>query len=237
VPRRADQIPARSSRSGLPTRYGLSSGPALPGLAAARWTARSAGRAVMIWAGAVFAATGSVHKLIDYALTSHLGWGHRRGHRRHSRQPGRRTLQARGRPTHPIGHPHRGRQALVARRALSSAGAPLGLLGGLLGARWADPVAGLAMTLFIFHVGWEVTGDAANRHTDGVGPEVITTAEAAVSCLPRIRHVHARAGGPAGRCASGSKLGSTRRSPSVRPTPSGSPQPPRSSKRSRTLDL
>jgi divalent metal cation (Fe/Co/Zn/Cd) transporter len=121
--------------------------------------------------------------------------------------------------------------------ALSSAGAPLGLLGGLLGARWADPVAGLAMTLFIFHVGWEVTGDAANRHMDGVGPEVITTAEAAVSCLPRIRHVHARARGPAGRCASGSKLGSTRRSPSVRPTPSGSPQPPRSSKRSRTLDL
>ncbi len=77
--------------------------------------------------------------------------------------------------------------------ALSSAGALLGLVGVLAGARWADPVAGLVVTLFICHVGWEVTSDVARRLMDGVDPGVITTAEALAMQIDGVRHVHARA--------------------------------------------
>ena len=38
--------------------------------------------------------------------------------------------------------------------ALSSAGALAGLVAVAAGQRWGDPVAGLAVTLFICHVGW-----------------------------------------------------------------------------------
>jgi len=77
--------------------------------------------------------------------------------------------------------------------ALSSAGALAGLVGVLLGASWADPVAGLAVTVFICHVGWEVTTDVVHRLLDGVDPAVITAAEAAAGSVPGVRHAHARA--------------------------------------------
>jgi divalent metal cation (Fe/Co/Zn/Cd) transporter len=49
------------------------------------------------------------------------------------------------------------------------------------GQRWGgDPVAGLAVTLFICHAGYEVTKDVVHRLADCVEPAVITTAEAAV---------------------------------------------------------
>ena len=41
--------------------------------------------------------------------------------------------------------------------ALSSAGAMLGLIGVALGWGWADAIAGIVVTGFICHVGWEVT--------------------------------------------------------------------------------
>ena len=77
--------------------------------------------------------------------------------------------------------------------AVSSAGALAGLVGVLLGASWADPVAGLAVTVFICHVGWEVTTDVVHRLLDGVDPAVITAAEAAAGSVPGVRHAHARA--------------------------------------------
>ena len=43
-----------------------------------------------------------------------------------------------------------------------------------------DPVAGLAVTLFICHVGYEVTADVMYRLADGIDPDVIVAAEAAV---------------------------------------------------------
>lgn len=49
------------------------------------------------------------------------------------------------------------------------------------------------MTLFICHVGYEVTADIMHRLADGVDPDVITTAEAAAGSVPGVIHAHARA--------------------------------------------
>lgn len=77
--------------------------------------------------------------------------------------------------------------------ALSSAGALVGLIAVALGQRWGDPVAGLAITAFICHVGYEVTSDVVHRLADGVDPEVIRTAEAAAGSVPGVVHAHVRA--------------------------------------------
>jgi divalent metal cation (Fe/Co/Zn/Cd) transporter len=61
------------------------------------------------------------------------------------------------------------------------------------GQPWGDPVAGLAVTAFICHVGYEVTTDVVHRLADGVDPGVITTAEAAAGSVPGVIHAHARA--------------------------------------------
>jgi len=77
--------------------------------------------------------------------------------------------------------------------ALSSAGALLGLIAVALGLPWGDPLAGLVVTAFICHVGYEVTKDVVNRLADGIDPEVIATAEAAAGSVPGVIHAHARA--------------------------------------------
>jgi divalent metal cation (Fe/Co/Zn/Cd) transporter len=77
--------------------------------------------------------------------------------------------------------------------ALSSAGALLGLIAVAFGQPWGDPVAGLAVTPFICHVGWEVTTAIGHRLLDGVAPDVITTAEEAATTVPGVTHAHARA--------------------------------------------
>jgi divalent metal cation (Fe/Co/Zn/Cd) transporter len=77
--------------------------------------------------------------------------------------------------------------------ALSSAGALAGLVAVALGQSWGDPVAGLAVTVLICHVGYEVTADVLRRLADGVDPDVITRAEAAADSVPGLIHAHARA--------------------------------------------
>jgi divalent metal cation (Fe/Co/Zn/Cd) transporter len=77
--------------------------------------------------------------------------------------------------------------------ALSSAGALGGLVAVSLGFRLGDPIAGVAVTLFICHVGYQVTKDIVHRLADGVDPSVITTAEAAAGSVPGVIHAHARA--------------------------------------------
>ena len=77
--------------------------------------------------------------------------------------------------------------------ALSSAGALVGLIAVALGQPWGDPVAGLAITAFICHVGYEVTSDVVHRLADGIDPDVIHTAEAAAGSVPGVIHAHARA--------------------------------------------
>lgn len=150
------------------------------------------GVAIVIWASAALAAVESVHKLLAHGSTHHVGWG------------------IGGAAIGIVGNQLVARYKLIVGRrinsatlvadakhswldALSSAGALIGLLGVLAGARWADPVAGLAVTAFICHVGWEVTADVTRRLLDGVDAEVITTAEATAGSVPGVDHAHARA--------------------------------------------
>src|SRR5207302_8036627 len=77
--------------------------------------------------------------------------------------------------------------------ALSSLGALIGLIAVALGAEWGDPVAGFAVTLFIVHVGWEVTSGLVHHLMDGVEPEVIASAVAAAMLVPDVTDARARA--------------------------------------------
>jgi cation diffusion facilitator family transporter len=150
------------------------------------------GIAIVIWASAAFAGFESVRKLIEHGHTSHVAAGiagavlgiiGNQAVARYKLSTGRRINSA----------------TLIADArhswldALSSAGALAGLVAVAFGQRWGDPVAGLAVTLFICHVGYEVTKDVVHRLADCVEPEVITTAEAAAGAVPGVIHAHARA--------------------------------------------
>jgi cation diffusion facilitator family transporter len=149
------------------------------------------GIAVVIWASAVFAGVESVRKLLEHGTTSHVGVG------------------IVGAAVGILGNQAVARYKLVVGRrinsgtliadakhswldALSSAGALVGLVAVAFGQRWGDPVAGLAVTVFIAHVGWEVTSDVVHRLMDGIDPELLAAAEAAAGDVPAVRHVHAR---------------------------------------------
>jgi divalent metal cation (Fe/Co/Zn/Cd) transporter len=71
-------------------------------------------------------------------------------------------------------------------------GALVGLVGVALGYRWADPLAGCAVTLFICHVGYEVTEQMVHHLMDGVDPDHLAAAEEAVRGLPGVRAVQVR---------------------------------------------
>jgi len=150
------------------------------------------GIAVVVWASAAFAGYESVRKLIEHGSTAFVGAGIAgavlgiTGNQlvaRYKLRVGKRISSA----------------TLVADArhswldALSSAGALAGLIVVALGQRWGDPVAGLAVTLFICHVGYEVTADVMHRLADGINPDVITRAEAAAGSVPGVIHAHARA--------------------------------------------
>ena len=150
------------------------------------------GIAVVIWASAAFAGYESVRKLIEHGHTSNVGLGiagavlgiiGNQVVARYKMRVGRRINSA----------------TLIADArhswldALSSAGALVGLIAVALGQPWGDPVAGIAVTLFICHVGYEVTADVLRRLADGVDPDVITAAEAAAGSIPGVIHAHARA--------------------------------------------
>jgi cation diffusion facilitator family transporter len=150
------------------------------------------GIAVVIWASAAFAGFESIRKLIEHGHTAHVGAGIAgavigiignqvvaRYKLRIGKRIGSATLVADARHSW--------------LDALSSAGALAGLLAVAFGQTWGDPVAGLAVTAFICHVGWEVTADVTRRLADGVDPEVIHAAEAAAGSVPGVVHAHARA--------------------------------------------
>jgi len=150
------------------------------------------GIAAVIWASATFAGYESIRKLIDHGPTSHVGVG------------------IAGAAIGILGNQIVARYKLIVGRrinsatliadarhswldALSSAGAMAGLIAVALGQPWGDPVAGLAVTAFICHVGYEVTADVVHRLADGIDPSVITGAEAAAGSVPGVIHAHARA--------------------------------------------
>jgi cation diffusion facilitator family transporter len=75
---------------------------------------------------------------------------------------------------------------------VSSLGALVGLIGVALGHPWADAVAGCAVTLFICHVGYEVTAQMVRHLMDAVEPEHLAAAEEAVARLPGLVQARVR---------------------------------------------
>ena len=149
------------------------------------------GVAFVIWTSAVFAGYVSVHKLIQHGTTTHVGLGMSAavvgivGNQlvaRYKRRVGTRIQST----------------TLIADAkhswldAIASAGALLGLVGVAAGLWWADGVAGLLVTGFIVHVGWEVSSDVVSHLMDSVDPVSLEAAEAAVLAVPGVEHVHVR---------------------------------------------
>jgi cation diffusion facilitator family transporter len=144
------------------------------------------GVALVIWLSAGFAGYESYRKLVSDASTSYLTVGivgaligviGNQLVARYKLNVGRRINSA----------------TLVAEAkhswldAISSVGAMVGLVLVALGFRWGDPIAGFAVTLFIVHIGYEVTIEIAHHLMDGVDP---TTVEAARSAALDVDGVH-----------------------------------------------
>ncbi len=149
------------------------------------------GVALVIWASAVFAGVESYRKLVSHTATTHLAIGMvgavlgivgNQAVARYKAVVGKRIQSA----------------TLVADAhhswldALSSAGALVGLVAVALGYRWGDPVAGFAVTLFIVHVGYEVTTELVHHLMDGLDPEVLDEAERAALAVDGVRDATAR---------------------------------------------
>ncbi len=149
------------------------------------------GVALVIWASAVFAGVESYRKLVGHGHTSSvylgmvgavLGIIGNQVVARYKLRIGRRINSA----------------TLVADAkhswldALSSAGALAGLALVAAGYRWGDPIAGFAVTLFIVHVGWEVTGELVHHLMDGVDEEHLDAAASAATTVDGVRDVTVR---------------------------------------------
>lgn len=149
------------------------------------------GVALVVWASAVFAGVESYRKLVGHDHTSNvyvgmvgavLGILGNQVVARYKRRVGQRISSA----------------TLVADAkhswldALSSAGALAGLALVAAGYRWGDPVAGFAVTLFILHVGWEVTGELVHHLMDGVDEDHLAAAAAAAATVDGVRTVTVR---------------------------------------------
>jgi cation diffusion facilitator family transporter len=150
------------------------------------------GVALVIWGSALVAGCESITKLLRHGGTTHLGWGIA------AAAVGIAGNQLVARYKLVVGRRIRSATMVADAKhswldALSSAGAMLGLIGVALGWGWADAIAGIVVTGFICHVGWEVTSDIAHRLLDGVDPEIITTAEAVATDVHGVNHAHARA--------------------------------------------
>jgi len=151
------------------------------------------GIAFVIWASAALAAAESVLKLVRHGQTTNVGWA-----------IGAALVGIIGNQLVARYKLHVGRRINSATMiadarhswldALSSLGAAVGLIAVLAGVRWADGVAGLVVTGFICHVGWEVTYDVVHRLMDGVeNPQLILAAETAATEVPGVQHAHVRA--------------------------------------------
>ena len=150
------------------------------------------GIAVVIWASAAFAVYESVRKLVEHGHTAHVGAGIA------GAALGIIGNQVVARYKLTVGNRINSATLIADARhswldALSSAGALAGLIAVAFGQSWGDPVAGLAVTGFICHVGYEVTKDVVHRLADGIDPQVISAAEAAAGSVPGVVHAHARA--------------------------------------------
>jgi cation diffusion facilitator family transporter len=141
--------------------------------------------ALVIWASAAFAGIESYRKLVGHGTTNHLALGmigaiigilgnqavavykRRVGSRIHST-----TLLADAKHSW--------------LDAISSLGALVGLIAVWLGHPLGDPIAGFFITLFILHVGYEVTKDVLHHLMDGIEPEYLDRARAAANSIIEI---------------------------------------------------
>lgn len=144
------------------------------------------GVAIVIWVSAVVAGWQSWSKLVHHGSTDHLALG------MVGAVIGIVGNQAVGWYKGRVGRRiHSATMIADAKHswldALSSVGALIGLVLVAVGFWWGDPIAGFAVTLFIVHVGWEVTSEIAHRLLDGIDPEVL---EAAVSSARGVDGVH-----------------------------------------------
>jgi cation diffusion facilitator family transporter len=143
------------------------------------------GVALVIWASAIFAGVESYRKLVGHGQTTHVGIGMvgavlgiagNQVVARYKARVGRRiqsaTLQADARHSW--------------LDALSSLGALIGLGVVALGYRIGDPIAGFAVTLFILHVGYEVTSELVHHLMDGVEPDLLQDGKAAAETVPGV---------------------------------------------------
>jgi cation diffusion facilitator family transporter len=150
------------------------------------------GVALVIWASAVFAGVESYLKLVNQGGTQHLGLG--------------MTAAAIAIVANQVVARYKGRVGLRIQSAtlladarhswldaISSLGALIGLVGVAIGWPRADAVAGLAVTLFIAHVGYEVTGDLLKHLMDGVDDDLIHRAETAARDVPGVTAATAKA--------------------------------------------
>jgi cation diffusion facilitator family transporter len=149
------------------------------------------GVALVIWASALVAGYESYRKLVSGGETTHLGLGIAAavvgviGNQLVARYKGRvgRRIQS---------------SALLADAkhswldSLASIGALLGLVAVGLGWRWGDPVAGFAVTLFIVHVGYQVTSQLAHHIMDGVDVTDCQAARLAAQSVPGVESAAVR---------------------------------------------
>jgi cation diffusion facilitator family transporter len=150
------------------------------------------GVAAVIWASAVLAGWASYEKLVSHGGTDHLALGMAAAVM--GIAANRFVAGYKGR----VGTKIQSATLLADARhswldAMSSLGALIGLIAVALGASWGDPVAGFAVTLFIVHVGWEVTTEIVHHLMDGIDPQVITSAVAAAMLVPDVTDAEARA--------------------------------------------
>jgi cation diffusion facilitator family transporter len=150
------------------------------------------GIAIVIWASAFLAGVESIDKLVRHGATHHVAWGVA------GAGIGILGNQIVARVKMRIGKQINSATLIADAKhswldALSSAGAMVGLFGVLAGLRWADAVAGLIVTGFICHVGWEVSSDVIRRLLDAVDPALVSTAEAEAALVSGVRHAHVRA--------------------------------------------
>jgi cation diffusion facilitator family transporter len=149
------------------------------------------GVAAVIFASAIFAGVQSYEKLISNAGTTNLGVGMAAavigmlGNLLVSRYKAHVARQI-----HSVTMEADANHSWL--DTVSSFGALVGLVGVALGYRWADPIAGLAVTLFILHVFWEVTSEIVRHLMDGVEQEHIEAAQQAAARVPGVQDVRVR---------------------------------------------
>jgi cation diffusion facilitator family transporter len=144
------------------------------------------GIALVIWGSAVFAGWESYQKLVSHQGTTHLGAGMLAAvlgmvgnlvvsrYKAHvARRIQSATLQAEAQHSW--------------LDVISSLGALVGLAGVAFGWRIADPIAGFVVTLFICHVGYEVTSQIVHHLMDGVDAEHLASAEAAACTVSGVQ--------------------------------------------------